>query len=332
MSEVKEIKQSANRTQVVGTLKEMNLQQETKELDLSYGDKKKKVTCEVIGKKDWSNPMFLVEVNGQDVGVEMFGASEKKLDENGKIVDNKRFKALQTILNTYVPKIDCKGEDKPTRVQFDGGLSENSYVKDGEDFKAFTQITAFKGTHNGVPDEDYAKGEITGIIKNILPEVRVVNEEEIETGRSKIEFYYFDRNANTFPVNFVVEPELADDLSGFYEVGDSCKLYYDIVVKQVGGSKPVTSGGFGKREAVTTGFNITEYSIVGGDDKFEEESEYFIEIDQMKEALNARQIMMDTKIEEAKKKAESPKEKKADPKSFGKKDGVKGNNVASPFD
>lgn len=332
MSEVREIKQSVNRTQVVGTLKEMNLQLETKELELSYGDKKKKVTCEVISKVDFTSPMFLVDVNGQDVGVEMFGASDKKLDESGKIIDNKRFKALQTILNTYVPKIACKGEEKPTRVQFDGMLSENSYAKDG-DFKAFTQITAFNATHNNVPEEDYAKGEMTGIIKNMLPEVRMVNEEETETGRLKVEFYYFDRNSNTFPVNFVAESELADDLSDFYEVGDSCKLYYDIVVKQIGGAKPVTGGGFGKREAVSTGFNITEYSIVGGDDKFEEESEYFIEISQMKEALNAREIMMDTKIEEAKKKAENPKEKeKKDPKSFGKKDGVKGSTTGNPFD
>lgn len=334
MSEVKEIKQSWNKVQVVGTLKEMNLVQETKEVELSYGDKKKKVTCEVIGKKEFRNPMFLIDVNGHDIGIEMFGAKSVQLNdkgeidkENGAVVIPKRFKALQTMLNTYNPKINCTGDDKPTRVMFDGSFMENSYAKDGE-FKSFIQLNAYKGTHSGVPEEDYAKGEVTGIIKSMNPEIRIVNEEE--TGRLKVEFYLFDRDTNAFPINLIAEKEVVDPLEDLYEVGDSGKLFIDIVVKQVGGKPKTSSGGFGKREDITTGFNITEYSIVGADEKFEEEHDNFIDIGVMKEALNAREIMMSAKIEEAKNKVSTPEKK--EPKSFGKKTEFKGTEGGNPFD
>ena len=50
---------SINRVQVVGTLKEMNLEKITKEV--SFGEKK--ITCEQFAKKEFKNPMFIVEVN-----------------------------------------------------------------------------------------------------------------------------------------------------------------------------------------------------------------------------------------------------------------------------
>ena len=64
-------------------------------------------------------------------------------------------------------------ELKKTRVKMDGSLSANEYVtKDTFDFKTFPQISIFQCTSNGVPEEDIAEGEISGIIRAIKDEVK----------------------------------------------------------------------------------------------------------------------------------------------------------------
>ena len=134
-----DVKTSINKVQVVGTLLEMNLMEETKEVTLKGANGvEKKVTCRSIGKKEFKNPTFLVEVEKKDedgnvvstsnVGIDFYSIAEKKLDEHGNIVDNPRFKSMETVFETYLPKVNCKSDEKPTRVKIDGSLRENGYV------------------------------------------------------------------------------------------------------------------------------------------------------------------------------------------------------------
>ena len=290
MNDVKSI----NRVQVVGTLKEMNLEKITKEVSLG----EKKVTCGQFAKKEFKNPMFVVEVNGNDVGVDFFPVSEKKLDENGKVVDNPKFKAMETVLSTYVPK--SKDTENATRVKIDGTLRANEYVdKNTFEFKSFPSLNGFQISSTNVPAEDIADCEISGVIKNIYKEVRGDNEEE--TGRLKVDFLYVDSYAGAiYPTTFLVESDLADDFEQFYEVGQSVKLYYEILVKQIG-QKKVASGGFGRREShIVSGYSITEYSVFRGDEPFEEENDYYISVEKVKELLEERDVMIENKIKEAK--------------------------------
>jgi hypothetical protein len=300
-----EIKRSINNVQVVGTCKELNFEETTKEVTLKGANGvEKKITCQQIGKKEFRNPSMTVEVKGQDIGVDFFPANEKKLDENGNIVDNPQYKALKTVIETYVPMI--KDKDNATRVKIDGMLGLNEYVdKNTYEHKAFPQINAFRVTSTGVPEEDLADCEITGIIRTIIPEIKASTEEE--TGRLKVSLYTFNANAETTPFTFIVESDLADDFNNFYEAGQSVKLYYEILVKSVGARKQST-GGFGRRESkMVTGFNVTEYSVFRGDEPFEEENEYYISIDDMKQALNEREIKIANMINSAKETKDKPK-------------------------
>ena len=300
-----EIKQSINNAQVIGTLKEINLEEITKEVTLKGANGvEKKVTCQQIAKKEFKNPTFLIECKGMDIGVDFFPASEKKLDENGNIVDNSNFKAMKTVLENYVPKI--KDAENATRVKIDGMLANNEYVsKDTYEYKAFPQINGFRITSTNVPEEDSADCEISGIIRSIIPETK--GEDAEETGRLKVELYTFNKQAETTPFTFIVEQDLADDFNNFYEAGQSVKLYYEILTKQIGAKKS-TTGGFGRRESkMVSGFSVTEYSVFRGDTAYEEESEYYINPEDMKKALNERDIKINNMIQKTKEDSSKPK-------------------------
>ena len=302
-----EIKASINNCQICGVLKEINLEEITKEVTLKGANGvEKKVTCQQMAKKKFKNPMFLVDVKGNTIGVDFFPASEKKLDENEQIIDNPNFKSLKTVLENYIPKNNAKDGEVPTRVKIDGILSANEYVnKDTYEFKSFPQINGFKITSTDVPKEDIADCEISGIIRSIIPETK--GEDAEETGRLKVELYTFNRNAETTPFTFIVEADLADDFNSFYEAGQSVKLYYEIITKQVGAKKP-TTGGFGRREShMVSGFSVTEYSVFRGDTAYEEESEYYINPEDMKQALNERDIKINNMIQKAKEDSNKPK-------------------------
>lgn len=302
-----EIKASINNAQVIGELLEMNLEEITKEVTLKGANGvEKKVTCQQMAKKEFKNPMFLVDVKGNAIGVDFFPASEKKLDENGQIIDNPNFKSLKTVLENYIPKNNAKDGEVPTRVKIDGILSANEYVnKDTYEFKSITQVNGFRITSTGVPEEDSADCEISGIIRSIVPETK--GEDAEETGRLKVELYTFNRNAETTPFTFIVESDLADDFNSFYEAGQSVKLYYEIITKQVGAKKS-TTGGFGRREShMVSGFSVTEYSVFRGDEAFDEESEYYINPEDMKQALNERDIKINNMVKTAKENKDKPK-------------------------
>ena len=302
-----EIKASINNAQVIGELLEMNLEEITKEVTLKGANGvEKKVTCQQMAKKDFKNPMFLVDVKGNAIGVDFFPASEKKLDENGQIIDNSNFKSLKTVLENYIPKNNAKDGEVPTRVKIDGILSANEYInKDTYEFKSITQVNGFRITSTGVPEEDSADCEISGIIRSIVPETKGENAEE--TGRLKVELYTFNRNAETTPFTFIVEADIADDFNSFYEAGQSVKLYYEIITKQVGAKKS-TTGGFGRREShMVSGFSVTEYSVFRGDEAFDEENEYYINPEDMKQALNERDIKIDNMVKTTKENKDKPK-------------------------
>lgn len=311
-----ELKRSINKVQIMGTLEEMNLKMETKEATITRfidGDRvDKKVTCKVISKSEFKNPSFTISVNGNTIPIEYFGVNfgvtEKSLDENGNIIDNKNFKSLETILNKYNPKIGGNG-DEPTRVKVDGSLSLNEYVStnrnaDG-DFYSFAQVMAFGMTSSGVSEEDSADAEISGVIKSIAHEVKDDN----ETGRLNVELISFGYNGVAEPFKFIVEEDLASDFESFYDLGASVKIYYEIITKQIGTVRTESSGGFGRRNAkIVSGYTITEYSVFKGDEPFEEESDYYVDVETVKNALQARDIMIANKIADAVKKANENKQ------------------------
>lgn len=296
-----ELKQSINKAQIVGTLKEINLELSTKETTLRGANGvEKKVTCNVLTKKEFKNPTFLIEAKGCDIGVNFFPTYEKKLNENNEVVDNPNYKALLSAFENYVPK--SVDSDNATRVIVNGNLMPNEYVDRNGEFKSFPQINAFSISSSDVPKEDTTDSEISGVIHTIIDETR--GEENESTGRLVVELYTFDRNSALLPLKFVVESDIASDFSELYEAGQSVCLSYEILTRQVGGTKKSVGTGFGRREShMVSGFSITEYSVFRGDDPFDEENEYYVDIETVKKALAEREAMIETKITEAKNKA-----------------------------
>lgn len=294
-----EVKQSENKAQIIGTLLEKNLAIETNKVTLRSGDgTEKEVTCRQIVKKVFKNPSMTIESNGNVVGVNFFTVSEKKLDENGNIVDNPYFKGLETAMETYVTK--AENPENATRVKFDGSLRPAEYVSGRtNEWVSFPQFSSNRISSVTDDVEDSTDSVITGVIRKIMPEV--VGDGADETGRLKVELWSFDYRGNATPITFVVDADIAGDFADFYETGQSVRIFYEVVTKHVGGQKVESNGGFGRRNAhIATGYTVTEYSIFRGDEPFEEENEYYVPLDVMKEAVTERDMYIASKLEEKK--------------------------------
>jgi hypothetical protein len=330
MTEIREIKKSQNFLQVAGTLLEKNIEIVTMETEItdSKNEKRKKITCEVAKKKDFKNPALLVECSPKDesgnirytaqLGVDFwgikFGIASKKLNDEGNIVDNENFKGIKTVLDTYIAKSKTQEDKQPTKVWVKSGfLVANEYANVQGEFKTYMPIiTTYNITSTNVP-EDICEGNLSGVIRTMIRETR--GEQQEETGRVKIEFYFFDKKGATYPVTFMVEKDLADDVERLYENGQSVKFYYEFLTNHIGAKKIQNESGFGRRQTNTTsGFDVLELSIFRGEEPFEEEHELFIPMDLMKKAIAERQNMIDTKCREAKEKGNN-KDNKSNQKS-----------------
>lgn len=313
-----EIAQSENRFKVVGDVLELNLAVEEKEVSLFKNGEAEKVTCKTIVKKDFKNPSMLVEVTVDDtttkVGVDFFPTHSKKYDENGKLVDNKRFDSMVDFIESVIPK--SKDSDNYSRVNVSGTLGLNEYASknasNGEyEFHSIAQLTAFTPKLNS-GDDDACEGIISGIIRSITPEMKG----EDETGRLIVEFYSFGYNGSAKPFTFIVDNDLADDFNDLYDNGDSCELSYTIQTRHVGGTKKKKSA-FGRSASVNDGFDVTEFVIIGGDEAFDEDSEYFIDTKAMKTAMKEREIFIEERIQNRKEYDENNGGGKSSAKSKG---------------
>lgn len=294
---------SINKVQFHGAISEFNLQVEEKEVELKRDEHTKKVKCKTINKVKFANPSMTLDVNKYDeegnviktdtVGVNYFPVHEKMLDENGNVVDNKNFKALQTIMSY----------EKGTRIRVDGNFADSCYAKDGEwnERAPFVAVNAYVSSSSKVADNDSSDGQISGIIRNIKREMDSKTEEE--TGRLKIEFYMFDKDMKTFPVELTVESDLADVFEENYEAGDNAIFNVEVVSKQVGSTKKKGGGNFSRRDSnMVDGFSVMEISVFSDEAQPEEENDLFISVDDMTKALKERDIMKEAKINESKEK------------------------------
>lgn len=291
------MKKSINSVVIVGTLAEVgNLV-----FDEELVNKNNPKLVGAITRADFKKPAFVIDVNGQKIGVNTMPVYKKKVDkETKKIVDNDRFKAFEKIM-TY---------EVGTRVEIKGSIAIGSPYMGKNGIVEPVSVNMFSMSSTGVGDDDYAEGKISGYIKSIKPETR--GEDEDETGRLLVELWtYNDYDDSVAPFTLVVEKDVAegDDKSqGFEDVysdGDNAVLDFDIVSRQVGGKK--SKSAFGKKESkIVGGFAVTEYAIFSGEEPFDDESEYYIDEDVFKKLFKAHK----QKCEEAKNASTEDKPKK----------------------
>ena len=310
MSEEKKVKR-LNRVQIVGTLAETgNLK-----FDEDMENKSNSKIRGAIVRADYKKPAFVIDVNGQKIGVNTMITYKDKVDkESGKIISNDRFKALQTVM----------GYEVGTRVKIDGQIQIGQPYAGKNGVVETVDVTAFTISSTGVPEEDCAEGKVSGIIKAIKNEE--VNDEE--TGRLLVDFWIVNYDDTVSPFPLVVEDDIADGFEQTYDAGDSAILDYDITTKQVGGKK-AESAGFGRKASkIVGGYSKTEYSVFNGENPLDDESEYYIDPDDFKKLLKEHKQKCEEAMN-AKKDDEKPKKGLGSRKSKIEDDDEDGEN---PFD
>lgn len=274
------MEKSINSIQAVGTVEELNFKIEEKEVTLREGTETKKVKCKQITKANWSNPNLTLKVNDSIVGFNFYPTNEKKLDK-GNVVDNPRFKALETIM----------GYERGIRVKVDGTINNNEYVGQDNEFHSTVQLNAFTVTSSVTSDNDYCDGSLSGMIKSIKPEMKG----EDETGRKIVEFLYIN-NEEIFPINLVLDEDLIDDFEDNYNKGDNVVLDIECVTRTVGVAK--TAKKFGRESNRVSGYTVTEYKIFSGGDVLEEENKNYLNMKDVKKLLEERDIKIEQMKEE----------------------------------
>lgn len=286
-------KKSMNTVVIVGTLAEVGNLVYDKDMVNKNNDK----LVGAITRADFKKPAFVVDVNGQKIGVNTMPVYKNKVDKDTKkVVENERFKAFEKIM-TY---------EVGTRVEIKGTIQIGSPYMGKNGIVEPVSINMFSLSATGVGDDDYAEGKVSGYIKSIKPEVK--GEDEDETGRLLVDLWmYNDYDDSVAPFTLVVEEDVAEDFENTYSDGDNAVLDFDIVSRQVGGKK--SKSAFGKKESkIVGGFSVTEYSIFSGEAPMDDESEYYIDEDDFKKLFKAHK----QKCEEAKnsKKDDDEKPKK----------------------
>jgi hypothetical protein len=310
MSEERTLKRSVNNVQIVGTFKEHNLK-----YDADVVNKANPKLKGAITKVDFKNPSITIDVNGVEIGVDLY-PTYKQREKDGKIVENNNFKPIMDI-------IDGKLVSGETRVIVNGNLTENGYVNDQGEYKSYIRINAFGVSTSNVPDEDSSDSRLSGIIRSIKHETVTRGDDTTETGRLTVEFYFVANDStnglSAIPVNFIVPADLVDDFEDMYSNGDNVVFDYEITQRTVGGAKK-SAHKFGNRESkMTSGFTVQEYTIFGGGEPLEDDNDNYIETAEIKKLLDDRRIMIDARIED----------KKNNPKKSAKTETKKGLGRAS---
>lgn len=271
MSKEKEIKR-INKVQIVGTLAEVgNLKyDETAEKEVTVNGEKKKIKG-AITRADFKKPAFVVDVNGQMVGITTLPTyKKKKANDKEELVANERFKAMETIMEYEVG----------TRVKIDASISVGNPYK-GKD--GFVSVQMFNMSSTSVPEEDFAEGKVSGYIKSIKDETK--GEDEEETGRLAVDFWIVNYDGTVSPFPLVVEDDIKEGFENTYEDGSSAILLFDVVSKQIG-SKKSQGAGFGRKKSnITEGYTVTEYSIFDGEEPLDDKSDYYIDEDVFKKLI-----------------------------------------------
>jgi hypothetical protein len=156
-------KKSMNTVVIVGTLAEVGNLVYDKEMKNKTNDK----LVGAITRADFKKPAFVVDVNGQKIGVNTMPVYKDKVEKDdkgkptGKIVENERFKAFEKIM-TY---------EVGTRVEIKGSISVGSPYMGKNGVVEPVSVNMFSLSATGVGDEDYAEGKVSGYIKSIKAEI-----------------------------------------------------------------------------------------------------------------------------------------------------------------
>lgn len=335
-----ELKKSRQYFRSVGTVSELNLELK----DSTDPDANFKIKC-----KDKDGNEFTTDgerITGNIAirtqrGIQTFNVFFQSIGYDGTPAKNWKM-ALGML--SWNPEINGNGEE-PTRVAVEGQIAVNDYVKDGNVYSNLRWRVSKATTKVG--DDEPTGTSLDAVCYVHKIEAEKINEEE--TGRLKVTLMGADNKGACFPIDVIVEEDLADAVEESIEVGTTLPVTLNRNMRHIGGDKKKGGkrmiGGSGDVN-VNTGFDIEELILVGADEPIEEPEETededgnpiedksgYINPATMKKAIKVRAAMLDelkANPPERKGKTESFEDKKKKAAGKGKTVG-KGANKP-PFD
>lgn len=220
--------------------------------------------------------------------------------------ENKIYQAWVTVANEYKDKVDeAKGNGEADIIKMQCQLDRQDYYSTQK-----KQMVGFQGLRpqfspsreNSLTEDDF-QAEITigGYIYTIKPEVITKGEESEETGRLIVTLITVNFAEKAVPIDLIVPAELADDFENTYNVGETVELDAEVIVRHVGGQPK--SRAFGRSANTNTGYDVTEYVVIGGSETIEEDMEGYLDSEAIKKLWNERKI----ELEKIKKEGEEGK-------------------------
>ena len=147
---------------------------------------------------------------------------------------------------------------------------------------------------NSLTEDDFqAELTIGGYIYTIKPEVITKGDESEETGRLIVTLITVNFAEKAVPIDLIVPAELANDFENAYNVGETVELDAEVIVRHVGGQVSTKARAFGRSANTNTGFDVTEYVVIGGSETIEEDMEGYLDTDTVKKLWNDRQIELE---------------------------------------
>lgn len=246
----------------VGYLSESNLKREDCDI------KQKDANGQDAGTKKGERIMGSVAVK-TDNGIHTFNVFAQSLTSKGE--ESKQWKMYCDMLD-WNPKVNGEPGVEPTLVNIEGTVSINDYVNQRGEISSTLRWRVGRANTKASPED--AKGttlKATLYIHSITPEIR----QEEETGRLCVTLYGAENNGTCFPVNAIVDEDMADDFEACYEVGMTVPFEFELVSRHIGGENKGEAKKFGRagKVAVNNGFDVQELMLVGGDDEIEEPDE-----------------------------------------------------------
>ncbi len=288
-----ELKKSRQYFRSVGVVSELNLKLEDCKIKLKDQDgNEKQVDGErIMGSVALRTPR----------GIHTFNAYFQSLGFDGN--PNKQWKMANDMLS-WNPEINGTGEE-PTRVSIEGQVDINDYHKDGNVYSNLRWRISKASTKVGEDDPAGTTLDVVAYVHKIVAEE--VNDEE--TGRLKITLMLADYKGSCFPIEAIVDKDLADAVEENIEKETTIPVTLNRTMHRIGGTKKKIEkrmiGGAGDVE-VNTGFDVGELILVGADEPIEEPEEIedddgnpiedksgYIDPATMKKAMKVRVAMLE---------------------------------------
>lgn len=327
----REIRRTDSQGLIVGVLSELALEIIDDEIKLSNGKTKK---CKRIVAKDkkFNNAISIETTNGTfSFPAPSFCSSITREGE-----ESKSFKFWETVVNEYKDKLHY-GENADRVALTVSYAPQVSYNRQKDDVLVYAN--SFNTRYiTRVDEETESSTDMSTecIIKAIRPEMR--NEEE--TGRKIVDIMtvgYGDADTPLIGIvsSLIISENLVDDFENTFEIGQTCKLDFELKKVRVGGSQAQQSHGFGRKAKVNEGFSVTERVVIGGDEPYndsdmETTQELAYTKSEIKSLLKDFEIVKKAKLEKGKENASNSNSK---PRGLGHRATVETPIASdSPFD